>query len=226
MLDKSYAQIQIISQDKSLVVFNQISGKKVPSTTSIKISEVFEKRHDNILREINKLIKTERFTDLNFEASEYTDNTGKENMMYLLDETFTTVLIMRFTGHKALDWQISYSKEFQRLREELTKSQYIKRTKFDDPADRNELLTFTLSEARKKLGKEVKAHHFMTISCIVNELTFGESGKGKMLRKDMTAEQYQRLNRNINNVSKAVLMGHIHKKEILEFLNDKKLLRN
>jgi Rha family phage regulatory protein len=41
--------------------------------------------------------------------------------MYIMDEEFTTVLIMGFTGSEALKFKLEYIKEFIRMREILNK---------------------------------------------------------------------------------------------------------
>jgi len=47
----------------------EIKGQ--PVTTSRKVAEVFDKRHDNVLRDIQKLDCSEGFFVLNFEEKKY-----------------------------------------------------------------------------------------------------------------------------------------------------------
>lgn len=49
-----------------------------PATTSLEVAKIFGKRHDNVVRDIRSIIDNcpEKFTALNFEASNYLDNTG------------------------------------------------------------------------------------------------------------------------------------------------------
>ncbi len=53
------------------------NGKAV--TTSLDVADYFDKRHDNVLRTIERLDCSEKFTALNFEVSEYTDSTGRKH---------------------------------------------------------------------------------------------------------------------------------------------------
>lgn len=90
-------------------------------TTSIAIAEFFGKRHDNIIRSIENL-KTDLdpiFTALNFEASEYTDSTGRVLPMYVMTKDGFTLLVMGFTGKKALDFKIAYINRFNELENAL-----------------------------------------------------------------------------------------------------------
>ncbi|CAM3933022.1 Rha family transcriptional regulator [Arcobacter cloacae] len=39
-----------------LVVKHKVKGEDVPVTTSLRVAEIFDKRHDNVVRDIEKLI--------------------------------------------------------------------------------------------------------------------------------------------------------------------------
>ena len=80
----------------------EIGGSVVPATTSLQIVEFTGKRHDNVIREIETLIESGELGALNFEVSNYKTLQGKLMPMYILDETFTTVLLMGFTGKQAI----------------------------------------------------------------------------------------------------------------------------
>lgn len=56
-----------------LIDVKEVSSKAVPAVTSLQVAEVFEKRHDNVLRDIEHILSQvpEIFGRLNFEPSEY-----------------------------------------------------------------------------------------------------------------------------------------------------------
>lgn len=56
-----------------LIDVKEVSSKAVPAVTSLQVAEVFEKRHDNVLRDIEHILLQvpEIFGRLNFEPSEY-----------------------------------------------------------------------------------------------------------------------------------------------------------
>lgn len=103
----------------SLVNIEVIGSQNVPSTTSLKIAEVFGKEHFHVIRDIENLIDTGELNQSNFGCVNYKDKKGEYRKMYILDETFTTVLLMGFTGKEAVKWQVAYAKEFQNMREEI-----------------------------------------------------------------------------------------------------------
>ena len=79
-----------------------IVENEVPKTTSLKVAEFFGKRHDNVLRAIERLECSEKFNALNFEVVKYIDQKGQARTMYNMTKDGFTLLAMGFTGKKAL----------------------------------------------------------------------------------------------------------------------------
>lgn len=88
-------------------------------TTSKDVADYFDKRHDNVLRAIERLDCSEKFTALNFEVSEYTDSTGRKLPMYTMTKDGFVFLVMGFTGKKAAAFKEAYIAEFNRMESEL-----------------------------------------------------------------------------------------------------------
>ncbi|HCS1418085.1 TPA: Rha family transcriptional regulator, partial [Shigella boydii] len=82
-------------------------------------AEFFHKRHDNVLRAIANIECSDKFTALNFEASEYTDSTGRKLPMYQITKNGFVFLVMGFTGKKAAAFKEAYIAEFDRMEAEL-----------------------------------------------------------------------------------------------------------
>ena len=115
----------------SLVSLQVISSNSVPATTSLEIAKFTGKEHKHVLRDIETLIESQKLDQSNFGLISYEDSYGRKQKAYVLDETFTTVLLMGFTGDKALDWKLVYTKEFQAMRENLTKPKEQLETTFN-----------------------------------------------------------------------------------------------
>lgn len=98
-----------------------VSRNEVLATTSINIAEVFGKLHKNILQSIELLKPNlpQKFWELNFQLSNYETKTGRntvtQNPMYLLTRDAFTLLVMGFTGKKALQFKLAYIAEFNRM---------------------------------------------------------------------------------------------------------------
>lgn len=93
-----------------------ISKNRKAITTSLKVSEFFDKQHNNVLRDIEDLQKK---CPLNFELANYKDKQGKPRPMFEMDRTGFTLLAMGFTGEKALDFKIRYIQAFDAMEEKL-----------------------------------------------------------------------------------------------------------
>ena len=95
-------------------------------TTSRNIAEVFEKEHRNVIRDIRILLETnpdKEFGLLNFEQSSYRNEQNKEQPEYLLTRDGTMLLIMGYTGEKALALKTAYIKRFNEMEKQLKEKQ-------------------------------------------------------------------------------------------------------
>lgn len=87
-------------------------------TTSRNVAEVFGKEHKNVIRDIREIIESnsdEEFGRLNFELSSYRNEQNKEQPEYLLTRDGTMLLIMGYTGEKALALKTAYIKRFNEM---------------------------------------------------------------------------------------------------------------
>ena len=92
-----------------------------PATTSLKIAECFEKNHFHVMRDIQSLIEQcpKDFTASNFGLSEYTDSTGRKLPMYTVFFDGFILLVMGYTGKKALQMKLAYIEAFNAMRTKL-----------------------------------------------------------------------------------------------------------
>jgi len=81
-----------------------------PSVTSLKIAEHFGKRHAHIIRDIQRITSEcpTDFTEPNFGLSYYTDETGRVLPMFIIHRDRFTLLVMSYTGKKALQIKLAY----------------------------------------------------------------------------------------------------------------------
>lgn len=97
--------------------------RKEAVTTSLKVAEVFHKRHDRVLRAIENLYSTtSKMGRLKmFQASTYEDIKGENRKMYYMNRDGFTLLAMGFTGRKALEFKLKYIDAFNLMEKELQK---------------------------------------------------------------------------------------------------------
>ena len=94
-----------------------------PATTSREVAHYFRKRHDNVVRDIRSIMDNcpEEFTALNFEVSNYLDQTGRSLPMYIIFRDGFTLLAMGYTGPAAMRFKLAYIEAFNRMEAELAK---------------------------------------------------------------------------------------------------------
>lgn len=97
------------------------------TTSSLKISEVFGKKHCDVLRAIESLQVPDGFRKRNFALSEYSSQNGIGKTikypMYIITRDGFTLLVMGFTGAKAMQFKIAYLEEFNRMEAKLRELQ-------------------------------------------------------------------------------------------------------
>ena len=99
-------------------------------TTSRNIAVVFGKEHRNVVRDIRAVIDAspdKDFTQLNFELSKYVDPTGRKLPEYLLTRDGTMLLIMGYTGAKAMVLKTAYIKRFNEMEQALRNGAQMQR---------------------------------------------------------------------------------------------------
>lgn len=88
-------------------------------TTSLLVAESFDKRHDNVIRDVENL-KTDvlNFEEMFFET-ETPDSYGRPRKTYLMNRDGFTLLAMGFTGKKALEFKLKYIAAFNQMEDLL-----------------------------------------------------------------------------------------------------------
>ena len=93
--------------------------------TSLQVAEVFEKRHDHLIRTIDNLLNDD-FKSANFKFDTYFDKKGEQRRMFSLTRDGFSLLVMGFTGEKAYQWKIEFIKAFNAMEAELRRQGVIR----------------------------------------------------------------------------------------------------
>lgn len=104
---------------EELINVKNIEGQVVVS--SREVARNFGKRHADVLRDIENLIKnvsTQNCVQY-FIQSEYKDASGKTNKEYMLTRDGFSLLVMGFTGKEALRWKLKYIDAFNAMEKSL-----------------------------------------------------------------------------------------------------------
>lgn len=83
------------------------------------VAEHFEKRHDHVIRDIEMYKKdVPNFGEM-FQEATMPDSYGRQQKAYLMNRDGFSLLVMGFTGAKALEWKLKYIEAFNAMEKEL-----------------------------------------------------------------------------------------------------------
>lgn len=152
-----------------------------PMTTSRRVAQMFSKRHDNVLRAINRLLPDlpGEFAHLNFEASEYTDETGRALPEYLLTQDGFLMLAMGFNGREAVYWRATFIKAFNNMAKALQRQQRAlmsadRQRVRAEVARQHTAVIAVLVDTRQEQGKSTEAHHIANEGRLIGYAMTGE----------------------------------------------------
>lgn len=97
-------------------------------TDSRAVALAFKKRHKNVLRTIDAMLRSGRFliaehARLNFEPSNYKDSTGRDLLMYKMTAKGLSELAMGFSGDDAREVRIRFLNAFEEVAERLARAE-------------------------------------------------------------------------------------------------------
>lgn len=114
------SQAQLLPTEHFSPSVSLIEGR--PATTSLAIAEHFGKRHDSVLRDIRRISSEapENFSLHNFVETPYTDlQNGQSYPSFIVYFDGFILLVMGYTGKRALQIKLLYIAAFNAMRDEL-----------------------------------------------------------------------------------------------------------
>lgn len=170
--------------------------KDTARVDSLFVADFFEKEHKNVLRDIAKITDSKsglskEFSRLNFEQTSYTDGWNRKQKAYAMTRDGFTMLVMGYTGQKAMRFKELYIKRFNEM-EQFIKTLVSARKEFP-----------LLTENIKLLHDNPKPYHFSNECDMLNRIVIGMSAKqfrlangiekGKSIRPYLSDEQISML---------------------------------
>lgn len=163
---------------------------------SLFVAQFFDKEHKNVLRDIAKITDVTSglsadFARLNFEPSSYINQQNKKQPCYMMTRDGFTILVMGYTGQKAMKFKELYIRRFNQM-ESFIQTLVAARQEFP-------LLTDNI----KLLHDNPKPYHFSNECDLLNRIVIGQSAKqfreahglekGTSIRPYLTDEQLRML---------------------------------
>lgn len=153
-------------------------------TTSLQVAEVFGKQHTKVIRAIENLIGglPQNGDTLKMFRKSWKQNkqNGQRYPMYYMNRDGFSLLVMGFTGKKALEWKLKYIKAFNQM------EKYINFRKADKQIQKNSM-QFLYDNLEMPTPKD-----YMKANTIANKCVSTMYGHPKMVKKaDMTPEMLE-----------------------------------
>lgn len=186
--------------------FNIQVTKDTATIDSLTVAKGFEKRHDNVLKDIETIIKTvtsEKLTNSNFRRlnekyedihisknklkqyfikSEYIDSKGRTYPMYLLTEKGFNLLAMGYNGKKFIAYKMALLDEFERIKKELTKY----RQQYEASKPTQKALSQAIAEHPRYKGSARLGMNIATMNSNIIKLVTGDR---RMKKAELNAEE-------------------------------------
>lgn len=93
--------------------------KKQAVCTSRDVAEHFKKKHKNVLRDVDAILKDMPKSEPIFFETKLPDEYGRKQRAYLMNRDGFTLLAMGFTGKRALEWKLKYIAAFNAMERTL-----------------------------------------------------------------------------------------------------------
>lgn len=174
----------------------------VAMVDSLFVAEAFGKKHFHVLRDIAKLTESksglsEEFINANFFYDTYMDATGRKLRRCLLTRDGFTMLVMGYTGPKAMRFKELYIQRFNEM-EACIHSLLTAREEFP-------LLTSMICQ----LHENPKPYHFSNECDMLNRIVLGKSAKQFRLEKSIAKGQSIRPYLNQQQISALEVLQHL-----------------
>lgn len=185
--------------------------------SSLDVAERFGKRHDNVLSSINNLLKNKDVKNM-FDKSSYKDTKNEERPMYLMNRDGFSLLVMGFTGQKALEWKIKYINAFNAMEEllrERSTELWIETRQQGKLTRKSETdVIQKLVEYAKEQGSEHSDKLYMTYSKLANRMA------GVTNRDEATVSQLNNLSLMENIILNCIQNGIVLEKHYKQIYQD------
>ena len=154
-----------------LVEIKTVNKEEVTVVTSLDVADTFEKRHDHVLRDVEKLKKDiPNFGEMFFETT-MPDSYGRSQKAFLMNRDGFTLLVMGYTGEKAMKFKIAYIKQFNAMEQALIG----KMKEREKGIAVRQALTKAIQQSNE--NERMHGHAYSTYTDIVYKVVFGKTAK-------------------------------------------------
>ena len=154
------------------VMIKKVNKEEVTVVTSLDVAETFEKRHSDVLRDIENLNCSDEFRERNFALSEYSvENNKRKYPMYYITRDGFTLLVMGYTGEKAMKFKETYIKQFNNM-EKLLQEKFVERQK---GITVRHIVTDMIKQSKE--NERMHGHAYSLYTDMIYKCLFGKNAK-------------------------------------------------
>ncbi|MDY2640495.1 MAG: Rha family transcriptional regulator [Ligilactobacillus salivarius] len=128
-------------------------------TTSLKVAEIFEKEHRDVMKSIRNLTAQNFAVKKMFVEESYLNSRNQQQPMFYMNRDGFTLLAMGFTGSKAMEFKLKYIDAFNKMEKQIKEE-----TKFRLPTNLNEMSTMfysVMEDQDKKIEEQGEKVNFL-----------------------------------------------------------------
>jgi Rha family phage regulatory protein len=152
------------------------SGQQV-RTDSLIVADRFKKRHGNVIRKIENLMKMKSADRLNFELVEYADQKGEMRKFYTMDRKSFAILAMSFTEDLALRWKLDFLSAFESMERALLRQHNLEWQSYRLEGKEHRLeLTDSIQklvQLAERQGSRYASRYYVSFTQMVYQQVFG-----------------------------------------------------
>ena len=179
-----------------LVEIKTVNKEEVTVVTSLDVAETFGKEHARVLRDIRDLDCSDEFRVGNFAESYYINTQNKKQPMYYITRDGFTILVMGYTGEKAMRFKEAYIRQFNAMEKALIGK--IKEREKGIAV--RQALTKAIQQSNE--NERMHGHAYSTYTDIVYKVVFGKTAKQLREEYGITKKDNLRDYFNADEISK------------------------
>lgn len=170
-----------------LVEVKRVNKAGMTVVSSLDVAETFDKNHKDVMesiRNIESSISRAEFSALFFLDS-YRASNGKSNPLYLMTRDGFTLLVMGYTGEKAMRFKLAYIKQFNAM-EKALQDKLVEREK---GIAVRQSLTKALQQSTE--NERMHGHAYSTYTNCIYKVLFGKNAN--QLREELGISQKENI---------------------------------
>lgn len=142
--------------------------------TSLQVADKFHKQHKDVLRRIDNIVAQNYATEKWFKFANYKANDNQQHRICYMNRDGFSLLVMGFSGKKALEWKVQYINAFNQMESMLKERNtqlWIEQRKQGKLTRNSETdVIKTLVEYAKEQGSKHSEMLYMTYSKLANKM--------------------------------------------------------